>query len=390
VIATADAHPPEGAGGPDHEGHDPGDAVATFLEKVGQPRRHLSPLLGAGASMSAGLPDLATLAEQVDPLLPTEHAATFRRLLEGRTLEGLLSHVRLVRTLLGSSANTYDGLSGELARQVDREVTRSIATLIGREEGVPLEAHERLASWLGRSLRPSPVEVFTTNYDLLMERALERRGVPYFDGFAGVFRGEFRPDLVEDEEAPPSSRLPAGWVRLWKLHGSVSWAVEQSDRMRVVRRGTYPVTSPDEMLAIYPSSQKYEESRRLPFLALSDRFRRALAIAESTTVTVGFSYGDEHLNELIFNAVERYARSEVIALFRGAIPPVVRERALRYPNLTAYGAVEAVIAGRAGAFEAAAECPGWSGERLLVGDFGPLTSLLARSELRPAAGVDGG
>ncbi len=31
----------------------------------------------------------------------------------------------------------------------------------------------------------SPIELFTTNYDLLLEEALEDEEIPYFDGFVG-------------------------------------------------------------------------------------------------------------------------------------------------------------------------------------------------------------
>jgi hypothetical protein len=368
-------------------GHSPTEVVTSLLDKIGQPQRHLSILLGAGASMAAGLPDLTTLSRQVAERLEPSARVEAERLLAGRNLEEVLSYLRLVRTLLSGSRRSFAGLTAERARDLDGQITQAIAGLVGREDGLPLGAHEHLASWLGRSLRPTPVEVFTTNYDLLVERALERRGVPYFDGFVGVFRGEFRPDLVDDDEAPHAPRLPIGWVRLWKLHGSVSWSIEGSEPVRVVRRGEYPVRAPGEMLAIYPSSEKYAESRRLPFLALSDRFRRALATPESTTLVVGFSFGDQHINELIFNAVERHQRSEVIALFRGAIPASVQERAVRFPNLTACGASEAIIGGQAGAFQDAPDAPGWAGGRLLVGDFATLTELISRTDHRPTGSL---
>lgn len=375
----------EDAGGPPtpSPGHAPADVVASLLDKIGQPQRHLSILLGAGASMAAGLPDMATLSRLVGAGLEPTARADYERLHAGRNLEELLSHLRLVRTLLAGSRRSFAGITASQAQKLDGQVTHQIAGLVGREDGLPLDAHERLAAWLGRSLRPTPIEVFTTNYDLLMERALERKGVPYFDGFVGVFRGEFRGDLVDDDEAPHAARLPIGWVRLWKLHGSVSWSIESTTPIRVVRRGQYPVSAPGEMLAIYPSSEKYTESRRLPFLTLADRFRRALAAPESTTLVVGFSFGDEHINELIFNAVERHQRSEVIALFRGTIPESVRERAIRYPNLTACGACEAIIGGRASGLAGAPDSPGWADGRLQVGDFATLTALLTRTDHRP-------
>jgi SIR2-like domain len=367
------------------QGHDPAECIGVLLEKLGQPRRHLSMLLGAGTSMAAGLPDLAALGAAVRARLNESEQALYDRLFEGRNLENVLSNLRLARSLLVSAGGEFDGLTAETAGNLDRSITRAIAAIVAREEDAPIEAHERLAAWLGRSIRVSAIEVFTTNYDLLLERAFELRGVPYFDGFVGVFRGEFRPDLIEPDEAPESSRPPLGWVRLWKLHGSVSWVIDDASVRRIVRLGRYPVESPGAMLAIYPSAEKYEESRRMPFLALTDRFRRALATPESTTVTVGYSFGDQHLNELIFTAAARYQRSEIIALFRGAIPPIVAEQATQFANLSAYGATEAVLGGEHGEYRPMATGPGTDGRQVLVGDFARLTELLTKAERLPAA-----
>jgi hypothetical protein len=330
--------------------------------------------------MSAGLPNLAALGAQVADKLEKPHRSRYERLLVDHNLEDLLSHVRLTRSLLAGSRNRFDGLNADTAASLDRAITRAIARIVAGAPGGKLSAHERLASWLGRSLHSGPIEVFTTNYDVLLEQAFESRGVPYFDGFVGIFEAEFRADLVEQDDAMPDTRLPAGWIRLWKLHGSVSWVVEGSPgSRRIVRRGQWPVADPDAMLAIYPTTEKYEESRRMPFLALSDRLRRSLASPESTTLVVGYSFGDQHINELIFTAVERYQRSEVIAVFRGEIPESVAEQAGRFANLSAFGATEAILRGERGRYISTAVSPGWDGSRMQIGDFGTLTEVLSRT-----------
>ena len=365
--------------------HDASDAVALLVEKLGQPRRHLSVLVGAGASMAAGLPDIAKLADRVSAALEPATSDQYERLRNGRNLEEVLSYLRTVRSLLDSSGGTYDALTAQVCADLDRAITNAIASIL-MAEAKPSDAHERLAQWIGRSLRPSPVELFTTNYDLLLERALDRVGVPYFDGFVGLYRGEFRPDLIEPDESDDRERPPTGWARVWKLHGSVSWVIDPISRhiSRLAAPG-----EPDDILAIYPSAEKYEQSRRMPFLALTDRFRRALSTPESTTLTVGYSFGDAHLNELIFDAAARHQRSEIIALFYDAIPEGVREKATRFHNLTAYGATEAILSGRAAGYAEAPAAPGWTGETSTVGDFSALAQLLPLGERgSESAGAD--
>jgi hypothetical protein len=46
------------------------------------------------------------------------------------------------------------------------------------------------AAWAARTNYLTPLEVFTVNYDLLIEEAFEEFLVPYFDGFVGTLRFE--------------------------------------------------------------------------------------------------------------------------------------------------------------------------------------------------------
>ena len=131
-------------------------------------------------------------------------------------------------------------------------------------------------------------------------------------------------ELVEPRDAPERWALPAGFVRVWKLHGSTNWRFADGSPPVVVRVGS---GGGDGSVAIYPSDEKYDESRRVPFVVLMDRFRRALVEPETVTITTGFSFSDEHLNEMLFDAAVRHPRSEVLALCYEDIPGVVADRA---------------------------------------------------------------
>ena len=181
--------------------------------------------------------------------------------------------------------------------------------------------------------------MFTVNYDLLIETAFERIRLPYFDGFVGNLQGKFHTDLVEGSPEEPERWLLRSFVRLWKLHGSVNWAWDASTETEIVRLGS-PVSS-EAAAAIYPSDAKYDESRRMPFLVLQDRFRRALAQPETLVLVSGYSFGDDHLNEMFFDAAARRPRSETIIFCYSEIPQVVKERARLTPNLQAITATEA-------------------------------------------------
>ena len=225
-----------------------------------------------------------------------------------------------------------------------------------------------LAAWAARANYLLPVELFTVNYDLLLEGALEEMHVPYFDGFVGALRARFFTDLVEADPQTDTGSIPSFLVRLWKLHGSVNWTWNSSNQ--IVRLGE---AAPEgSVAAIYPSDTKYDESRRVPFVVLQDRFRRALHHPETLMLIAGYSFGDDHLNEQIFDSATRHERSEFIAFLYGNIPESVAERAEITPNLQVVSAREAVIGGIRREW-VAPESPAsdiWSCGQFLLGDFG--------------------
>ena len=121
----------------------------------------------------------------------------------------------------------------------------------------------------------------------------------------------------------------------------------------------------------------------MPFLVLQDRFRRALAQPETLTLVSGYSFGDEHLNEMFFDAAARRPRSEIIAFCYSQIPEVLKDRASSTPNLQAITTTEAILGGRYGSWEppSGESLPGdfWKDEKLTLGDFRSLTAHLALS-----------
>lgn len=203
--------------------------------------------------------------------------------LEGRNLEQALSRLRRIAALLDGDQRV-DGLTGSEAAELDAAVCRAIINNLTLE-GADLEPVLLLAAWVARADYHLPLELFTVNYDLLVETALERLRVPYFDGFIGVLAGRFFTELVEASPSSTDAWLPAFFARFWKLHGSVNWLWDEDGRSEIVRLGS-PVET-DRAAAIYPSDVKYEESRRVPFVVLQDRLRRALHRPETLMLITG-------------------------------------------------------------------------------------------------------
>lgn len=76
-----------------------------------------------------------------------------------------------------------------------------------------------------------------------------------------------------------------------------------------------------------------------------DRFRRALDEPETLLVVSGYSFGDQHLNEIIFDAARRRPRSETVVCCYSDLAPAAAEVSERVRNVTVLGANEAIIGG---------------------------------------------
>jgi hypothetical protein len=355
--------------------HDPWSFVRELAAKLATRSRHVCVFIGAGVGNACGLPDINGLEAKVKEDLDITQRSAFDMQLSGRNLEQVLSRLRRIAGLL-SGDQKIDDLTAALAEDLDRSVCKSIIRALDLAEA-DMTPVRRLAAWAARADYRLPVEIFTVNYDLLLETALESLGVPYFDGFVGSIKARFCTELVEATVGTTSACLPSEFVRLWKLHGSVNWA--WSDDEQIIRLGQ-PVPE-DLPAAIYPSDAKYEESRRVPFVVLQDRFRRALHEPETLVLISGYSCGDAHLNEMLFDAATRRQRSEFVVFCYSDIPSTLAERAERTPNLQVVSPTEAVVGGLRRAWKGpddeAADL--WVGGKMVLSDFKHLAAYLARS-----------
>jgi hypothetical protein len=352
--------------------------AAGLSAKLATRSRHVCVFLGAGAAHACGLPDIAQLQERVLHTLDDHDREAFVHQLEQRNLEQALSRLRRIAALL-SGEQELDGLTASKATHLDAAVCQAIVKELNLDHA-DLAPVVHLAAWAARADYRLPVELFTVNYDLLLETGLEHRRVPYFDGFVGTLQARFHTELVEDGPEAGREWVPAFFVRLWKLHGSVNWAWQ--DGQQIVRLGQ-PVTT-GRAAAIYPSDTKYEESRRVPFVVLHDRLRRSLQQPETLVRITGYSFSDAHLNELIYDAAARRERSEFVVFCHSEIPASLADRATATPNLQVVSGREAILGGLRAEWEPPKDAPPnlWEDGQNALCDFRHLAAYLARSTTR--------
>ena len=329
--------------------------------------RHDKPIAffcGAGTSCAIKVPDPEN-GEEMRPLIPDIAGLTKTcrekagelgekyeeawELIEVRcneisqdpNIENILSRLRKMFSAVGGTDKLCGLEKGEIEK-LEESVRGTIAKVAAPDLGeIPNDnPHRKFARWLVRTSRKNPVEIFTVNYDVLIEHALEAEHIPVFDGFVGSYQPFFHPDSLRGLESAPGGN----WIRLWKMHGSVTWRrIREDGRFRIIRG------SPDtagEM--IYPSFQKYDESRQQPYSAFADRLTRFLEQDDALLIVSGFSFKDEHINDLIFGALDNRPRTHVYAL-QFEEPPEENDlvrRACQRVNMIVLGPKTGIIGGR--------------------------------------------
>ena len=135
-------------------------------------------------------------------------------------------------------------------------------------------------------------EIFTTNYDLVIDKYIESTKQPYYDGFnSGIWDPKGYEQNIE--------------FKIFKLHGAIDQYV--TEKGRIVKVGVLDArrTVDGEKLEeaiIYPMREK--EVYKDPFFELFTCLKTSL-LSEKICVVIGYSFRDEHIRNIFFDAVKR-------------------------------------------------------------------------------------
>ncbi|MDR8389506.1 SIR2 family protein [Aliifodinibius sp. S!AR15-10] len=313
--------------------------------------------LGAGTSKSLGISDISELTSKVRSELTSNFESTYNSIdsdlenlgISDINIEDILNQTRLIRNITRNKEDrNYKGVSGKDAKELDIKLCNKIyEILIEEQDSADLNPLKRFVSWVNWLSRDFSKDIFTTNYDLLLEKALESTKIPFFDGFIGADEPFFVPESLEkyrQESTPPTS-----WIKLWKLHGSLGWFWKHDDgnNSRIIRLGGRGKVLKDyEEIVIYPSREKYESSRKQPFISYFDRLKLFLQSGEGVFIINGYSFSDDHINSIIFDGIKQNNRLHVIGFFYDdSVLEKINEMGNTYYNFSAYGPNKAIISG---------------------------------------------
>lgn len=320
--------------------HCPYRRTTDLLQRLSPNKMRIGFFIGAGCSSSVLgadgkplIPDISGLTSKVKETLENDNdlkivmETAWNRLISRGipepTVEDVLGHIRTLQEICGEGE--IDGFSKDDLRKLDVEICTQIKSIVSRPLPTSDTAYHALASWIQAIPRERPIEIFTSNYDLSLEQALEEQLVPYFDGFIGSDNAFLDLDSMVEDDLPPR------WARLWKIHGSINWWMTSDKKIRRCRDQIE-----GEQLLIYPSHLKYDQSRQMPYYAMLDRLRVFLRTSQCVLVTCGYSFGDEHVNAIIAQGLSGNPNAACLGLVfndRSDVPQGV-ELAKRHGNLT--------------------------------------------------------
>jgi len=163
---------------------------------------------------------------------------------------------------------------------------------------------------LTRPLNLKRMNVFTLNYDTLVEQAADSSGVVLLDGFVGTQNRVLRPESYDQDLYFPAETTEGRVHRfdrvlhLYKLHGSITWTANEPTLENPYGvRSTAFNPEGHRPLLIYPTPAKYGEILGFPYSELFRRFADTIARPQSVLFIIGYGFGDEHVNAIVRKAL---------------------------------------------------------------------------------------
>ena len=190
-----------------------------------------------------------------------------------------------------------------------------------------------LTSLLQRPLNLRRANIFTLNYDLAFEYACDELGIEYINGFVGFNERNFRPEVYSYDFFFPGDttegkvRRIERVIKYYKLHGSLNWIYKNQNKNNPYGLYEIPIelvrmkleNEKDNLgeIMIYPTSSKKEYTLNFPYSELFRKFADRLQQPEAVLFVVGYSFYDEHINNIIYQALANPSFTLIIVDFKG-------------------------------------------------------------------------
>lgn len=284
-------------------------------------------LTGAGSSIDGGGKSVKQIWEEI-----FENAANQKKLDLDKVLKLISSNIKKIKEEVFYKNNNLEELlsrleierkarknKGENSKEISneiKEINSQIKDLCSETNSDPKTHKDFLTKILSARKKTSPrAKIFTLNYDTFFEDAASEIKAVVIDGFCfnekRIFNStDFDLDIVQRENSRihKEENFYDKVFHLYKMHGSVSWKLENREIKKLDKAEI------DEPLLIYPNASKFEESYQMPFYEMISRFQISLRATNTTLMIIGYSFGDNHINRMIEEAVDSNLSLKVIVV----------------------------------------------------------------------------
>ena len=289
-----------------------GAGISSFWKKV---KEELSE---EEVNVNIGIPAMKPMAEEFYPLLTEEETFlseikvdTSRDIFKDN-LEKFLEVLFSLRFVFEKQENTVS------LQKIEALITKTKEFILEKcinEDNIKnhpelIELYKKFYRKLVyRDNNLSKTNIFTTNYDLYNERALDQLGIIYSNGFAGNIERYFNPTVFNYAFAEQMELSNNKWnvidnfIYLYKLHGSVNWIEDDNPSHMFKIREIQNPKKEDSAVMIYPTPVKQNASFGSPYSDLFREFQKKLMQQNNILITLGYSFSDEHINNLIYQAL---------------------------------------------------------------------------------------
>lgn len=293
--------------------------------------KNLSFLIGAGCSsfikdeedtekegVQIGIPVMSVLASDFYATLSTGECAYIKNVLKiDISKEPFKSNLEKLLEVLYSQRFLLEKQGGEL-KEVNtfiKKVTDFLLIKCKNEENNKaysdvLDLYKSFyRKLIYRDNNLSKTNIFTTNYDLYSESALDALGVLYCNGFSGFVDRHFNPAVFNYAFAEQMELSNNKWnvidnfIYLYKLHGSINWTESDEHNHLFNVREVQNLNEGTGERMIYPTPMKHMATLASPYSDLFREFQKKLMQEKTVLVVVGYSFSDEHINNLIYQAL---------------------------------------------------------------------------------------
>ena len=273
-------------------------------------------LLGAGCSFDAGIPMSNTMIDKIETKLSDkesgwadyrdlysyvkhtiEYGSKLGGILQGYNIESLLVTLHHLSEHRKSILYPFiSGYSNDLIEYAGRNF-KQIRELINKIEGelpmwITKSDYKDAAYYSGfyrfQNEYNYPIRIFTLNYDLCVEKQIS--SVHLETGFADGQPWDGTRFMRTSDDEPDAP------MYLYKLHGSIDWERKKNELICSQQHGITPEI-------VFGTDVKMQAVD--PYLFYLYEFRR-YALASKIIVSIGYSFNDRHINDLLKQSLEAH------------------------------------------------------------------------------------